>query len=296
MKKNEFGKFIRDVAIILLLVAFTTVGYYVAQYLFNRSNTSSFGPELYYALDLAKTNTGYKDVIIGDSVARLIFAPDYQDETDTTCYLATNQAITVLGNYLLVSRYLDNNPDTRSITYIVRPQSLANPLWYNYSYQYFVVPFYNEEFMDLIDEDTRKYVDDRFGKTYASNALVKNFVINNNSFLDTYLNNVLEQQLEVRDEKHMSELAAKYLRELAKLCASKNVSFKVLAAPLPDVEINHDWSDFEKQISEYGLSDILGDYLEGIEFYDEAYFGDEAHFTKEYLEANRDEIIKKLFD
>ena len=78
----------------------------MVQYVRGKNSPSSFGPELYYALDLAEEKTEYTKVIIGDSVARLIFSPDYQDETDTTCYLATNQAITVLGNYILLGRYL----------------------------------------------------------------------------------------------------------------------------------------------------------------------------------------------
>ncbi|MGN1187890.1 MAG: hypothetical protein ACI4R6_05305, partial [Lachnospiraceae bacterium] len=272
----------------------TLGGYFVVQYIKGKNSPSSFGPELYYALDLAEQKNDYTKVIIGDSVARLIFSPDYQSETDEVCYLATNQAITVLGNYILLSRYLENNPQTEEVIYIVRPQSLANPLWYNFSFQYFIVPFYNDTYKKYIDEDTRSYIENRFGKMYATNNIVKSFVENNPYYLDVYLNNVLEQQLEVRDEKHLSDLSIKYLPMMKKLCESNGVSFTVLAAPLADTEENHDWSEFATQIAENGLSDILGEYLDGIEYYDESCFSDEAHFTDEYLEENRQEIIEHL--
>ena len=157
MKENRSGfvKFIVSVVVFVLLVGVSLGGYFAVQYVRGKNSPSSFGPELYYALDLAEEKTEYTKVIIGDSVARLIFAPDYQEETDTTCYLATNQAITVLGNYILLSRYLENNPQTEEVYYIVRPQSLANPLWFNFSFQYFIVPFYNDTYKQYIDDDTR---------------------------------------------------------------------------------------------------------------------------------------------
>ena len=69
-----------------------------------------------------------------------------------------------------------------------------------------------------------------------------------------------------------------------------------MAAPLPDTEDNHDWAEFEQQIADNGLSDLLGDYIEGIDYYPVSAFGDEAHFTQEYLEAERDGIIERLFN
>lgn len=298
MRENKSGfiKFIVTVMLFVLLVVVSLGGYFAVQYIRGKNSPSSFGPELYYALDLAEENTQYTKVIIGDSVARLIFSPDYQDETDEVCYLATNQAITVLGNYILLSRYLENNPQTKEVYYIVRPQSLANPLWYNFSFQYFIVPFYNEKYKQYIDDDTKKYIEDRFGRLYATNDIVKSFIENNAYYMDVYLNNVLEQQLEIRDEKHLSDLSIKYLSKIKQLCDSYGVTLRVMAAPLPDTEDNHDWAEFEQQIAGSGLSDLLGDYIEGIDYYPESAFGDEAHFTQEYLDAQRDEIIGKLFD
>lgn len=298
MRENRSGfvKFIVSVVVFVLLVGVSLGGYFAVQYVRGKNSPSSFGPELYYALDLAEEKTEYTKVIIGDSVARLIFAPDYQEETDTTCYLATNQAITVLGNYILLSRYLENNPQTEEVYYIVRPQSLANPLWFNFSFQYFIVPFYNDTYKQYIDVDTRKYIEDRFGKLYATNDIVKSFIENNAYYMDVYLNNVLEQQLEVRDEKHLSDLTIKYLPKIKELCDSHGVKLKVMAAPLPDTEDNRDWVEFEQQIVDNGLSDLLGDYIDGIDYYPEEAFGDEAHFTQEYLDSERENIIEKLFN
>ena len=131
---------------------------------------------------------------------------------------------------------------------------------------------------------------------YASDHIVKSFIGNNGYYMDVYRCNVLEQQLEVRDEKHLSDLTIKYLPKIKELCDSYGVKLKVLAAPLPDTEDNHDWAEFSQQIADNGLSDLLGDYIDGIDYYPESAFGDEAHFTGEYLEENRAEIINNLFN
>lgn len=296
MKHSDLIKFIVKIVIVLALVVFTVGSYFAVQYFRFKDKPSSFGPELYYALDLSETNTGYTSVIIGDSVARLIFAPDYQEETDTTCYLATNQAITVLGNYLMLSEYLSNNPQTTEVTYILRPQSLANPLWNNYSFQYFIVPFYNEQYKNLILDETRTYIEERFGKLYADNEVVKTITINTPFLLDSYLNNNLEQQLEIRDEKNISQVALTYLPLMKKMCEEKGIKFTVIGAPLPDTTDNHDWADMKATILDTPGLEFMADFFDGIDYYDEAYFMDEAHFTEEYLKDNRQEIIKKLFE
>ena len=51
-----------------------------------------------------------------------------------------------------------------------------------------------------------------------------------------------------------------------------------------------------KQIEDNGLTGLLGDYIDGIDYYPESAFGDEAHFTQEYLDSERENIIEKLFN
>lgn len=75
MRENRtaFVKFIMSVVVFVLLAGVSLGGYFAVQYIRGKNSPSGFGPELYYALDMAETNTEYTKVIIGDSVARLIF-------------------------------------------------------------------------------------------------------------------------------------------------------------------------------------------------------------------------------
>ena len=77
-KKSGFVKFIVTVVVFVVLVVVSLGGYFAVQYIKGKNSPSSFGPELYYALDLAEERTEYTKVIIGDSVARLIFSPGFR--------------------------------------------------------------------------------------------------------------------------------------------------------------------------------------------------------------------------
>ena len=56
MKENRSGfvKFIVSVVVFVLLVGVSLGGYFAVQYVRGKNSPSSFGPELYYALDLAE--------------------------------------------------------------------------------------------------------------------------------------------------------------------------------------------------------------------------------------------------
>ena len=59
MRENRSGfvKFIVSVVVFVLLVVVSLGGYFAVQYVRGKNSPSSFGPELYYALDLAEENT-----------------------------------------------------------------------------------------------------------------------------------------------------------------------------------------------------------------------------------------------
>ena len=65
MKENRSGfvKFIVSVVVFVLLVGVSLGGYFAVQYVRGKNSPSSFGPELYYALDLAEEKTEYTKVI-----------------------------------------------------------------------------------------------------------------------------------------------------------------------------------------------------------------------------------------
>ena len=89
--------------------------------------------EVYEAIDITDTATDYTTLVLGDSVGRQFFNSKYQAESNECCYLATNQAITVAGNSILLQRFLENNPDLDKVYYILRPDSLSGGVNFVYT-------------------------------------------------------------------------------------------------------------------------------------------------------------------
>lgn len=264
-------------------------------YVDNTSKENELASEVFQVIDLAQKTNNYDIVIVGDSVARQIFPPEQQEESLDTCYLTSNQAITVLGNYLLLLEYLSNNPQTEEVIYIARPQSLANNLWLKHSYQYFIYPFYNDYNEKNIDEETKEIIRNKFGKVFVENEQLKDFIFKNSFFLSSYLGRIQRQE-EIINEKMISELSVKYILKISQLCEERKIKFSVCSPPLSNIDDNRQWNEFEQQIDECELNDIMGDYVKRIVYYEVEDFSDKTHFTNEFLEKNREKIKLNLLN
>ena len=239
-----------------------------------------YAEEVFYAMDVAEQANAYTVVLLGDSVCRQLFAPEYQNENDTVCYLPTNQAVTVAGNYILLQNYLEHNPQTKKVIYLAGPQSFANNMWMDYSYHYFVLPFCTDENMQYLDADTKKMIEDRFGKMYVENTKVKEFLTSHEVVFNLYINR-LQQNAEMMVRNRISRLAVNYLCKMRDLCKEKGIELTVICTPLDTNNLTGDLTLFKQDIIDYGLDDIMEGYVDNIKYYEDAYFMDQSHFTAE---------------
>ena len=158
-------KFLKKVVCFVILIIISSVIF--AVYENTKSKRSEqVGSDVIYAIELAQEHNNYRKVLIGDSVCHQLFQQENQNENEEVCYLGTNQAVTVVGNYILLENYLKNNPQTEKVIYFAGPQSFANDMWLNHTYQYFILYFYNKENMQYVDVETQEMLESRFGKKY----------------------------------------------------------------------------------------------------------------------------------
>ena len=88
---------------------------------------------LLYQMDRQVYNANY--VLMGDSVARQLFGQDDRMARQGWAVLATNQAITMSGQYFILRRYLDRNPVPKIVVMVSLPYlsgSLDTPFADNY--------------------------------------------------------------------------------------------------------------------------------------------------------------------
>jgi hypothetical protein len=252
---------------------------------------TGFAKEVYFTIKKADNTYICDTVILGDSVCHQLWAPENQtkEELSEVCYLGNNQAITPAGSYLLLKKYLENNQQTRKVYYIILPGSLANDISLDYSYQYFVVPFCDEENMSYLEDETVDKIINTFGEFFVNNKIIKSWLINNNSLMSLYLERIQKKE-ETSVSGRISRTAAIYLKKMQELCDVCGAEFIVKSAPLADTSENYEFSEFKQDIVEYDLDGILDGYIEGIQYYPDNFFRDGKHFTSEALRKYGDEI------
>jgi len=295
-------KFIFKLLIALGLATLVTALFYLILFVTRTNiNVNFLGDEVLYVVDKAPKNSGCTRVMVGDSVSNQLW-PQRQSGNDI-CYLGSNQAITPAGDYLLLYHYLEANPQTREAYLVVRPQSLSNDVNLDKSFQYFIIPFASKENLALLDSDTIDKMNSRFGSFWVSNRYAQWTILNSNFLLSEYMKYVGRRNpdMAVNNDNptdqyyhRISPTGQIYLNKIRALCAEKNVTLTVVPSPLMDTPDNYGWEAYSKDIEEMGFEDILGTYLEDLDYYPEDMFMDGIHFSEEVLNDKRAEIAEKL--
>lgn len=248
---------------------------------------SDLAHEVFYTIEKAGHNSERSGVILGDSVCAQLWP--YREDSPNISHLGCNQAITPAGTYMLLKKYLEHNPQTKEVFYIVRPQSLGNDLNLNYTYQYFVIPFINMESMKLLDEETCEKLYNKFGKFFVENAYIKRFLLNNNLFMKIYLRYIMSQP-EKKYIHRLSRTAIIYLPKIRSLCSERNIKLSILPLPIPDTSENYGWENFAQDVKDYGFEDILAEFTQKIHYCPDDWYRDGSHFKPTILKQHLGEL------
>ena len=246
--------------------------------------------DAYYVIAKAEEPNQCSEMILGDSVCNQIW--NQKENIGSLCTLGSNQAITPCGSYLLLHAYLEAHPNTKTVYYAVRPQTLANDMWTNFTYQYFVLPFYKGENIPLIEEETKELLFQKFGKTFVTNDFLKMILSHNQRLQDIYLSRVQSGDNAVLNR--LSATAVIYLRKMQDLCEERGVKFVVRPLPLEDIPENQDWEMFRQDIIDNGFEMLLQDFVDDIDYYPTDWFSDGVHFTDNKLKENLDTFRSRV--
>lgn len=252
--------------------------------------------EVYDAIHRSSQSTQYTALVLGDSVARQIFHPDYQEEDREVCYLATNQAILPAGNYILLENFLENNPQVKKVYYVARPDSLQGGINFIYTYSYFVTPLYREAFMKYLTPETRDGIEKVFGSFFARHEFPKWMLGKYPKLLELY-NEGSEKLWKARNNIQacdMPDMTISYVAGMQRLCRESEVEFVLLSSPLPEGYDLSAVDELKGKMRAAGMEDLMEGYADSIYYIDREEFVDGIHMTKEYLEGNRKKILNIL--
>jgi len=115
------------------------------------------GNETYFAIEKSKTKNKAKILLLGDSVGGQLFPNNQQ--FDNINSLATNQAISMAGQYFLLKNYLSVGNTIDKLVMLFAPDTFKNNLNQVYTYHYFLKPFYNSNYFPLYTSTVYKQIE-----------------------------------------------------------------------------------------------------------------------------------------
>jgi len=159
-----------------------------------------------------------KKILLGDSVGNQLFPNTTNNDKINS--LTCNQAISMVGHFILLNNYLSTGNKVDTVFLIYTPFSFQNNLNQVYTYHYFLKPFYIDEYKPLftktVNEQIQKIPYANFCR--FSNILTSNWAPN---FIST----------DTIKYTFLSPISIEYLIKIKEL--SKKYNFKLIILPPP---------------------------------------------------------------
>ena len=222
------------------------------------------GSEVYHSIEKSKRKNGSKILVLGDSVGKQIFSNTTFNDTINS--LACNQAVGLVGQYILLNNYVNVGNSVDTVFLIMRPFSFRNNLDQKFTYHYFLKPFYRSEysfmFTETVFHQIRKIPYNQFSKIPHILAT---------SWAPEFMS---EDGI---DYTFLSPISVEYLMKIKEL--SKRYQFKIIILPTPlSIEKKYLIDNMDrKEIVGSGLENEFAHYFQNIVYLDSAQFSDGSH-------------------
>lgn len=291
------GKFLARIAILALLIAAAAAIMSITAFQ-ARPKKKDFGGEVFRAIRVCTSHDPQaRTLILGDSVAYQLFGVRLHDghddeHLDGVAVAACNQAITPLGNKILLDHWLSLNPQTQKVVYFAMPRSLANDGAKKYTFHYFVFPFKSAGLFDGGDcEDIVAHLAARFGSLPVKNVSFMNLLYRNEKLYGFYERHCIGKP--DRDSGGgIPEMALKQLLAMHEACASRGIQFRLAFPPLSSRPSRKFIARLEEQLKD--ISPEVGASLSGLEIEPAGNFKDGVHFTRDRLLEVRGRIRSEV--
>lgn len=267
----------------ILFVLIGVVAFHVKSYLLLRNNKYQrkvSAKEVYFAIDKSKKKSPAKKVIIGDSTARQFYSSE--EHNDTINSLASNQAISIAGQYILLHNYLAAGNKVDTVYAFFTPSSFQNNLDQLYTYNYFIKPFYNAEYKPLLTEGVKKQLNQI---PYAN--IASYFCIRTNNWAPEF------ESSEKHNYTLLSPVSIAYLHKISDLVNENHIKL-ILVPALANRNQQKNIESFNKnEIVQSHLEKEFEGYFENISYVDSKYFVDDMHLKNpENFKSHYNNIVK----
>ncbi len=222
------------------------------------------GKELYTAIEKSKTKNESEILLLGDSVGGQFFPNNQQ--YDNINSLATNQAISMAGQYFLLKNYLSVGNKIDKLVILFAPDSFRNNLNQVYTYHYFLKPFYNSNYFPLYTSTVNKQIEKipYHQCVYLPHIKIRSWAPDFNPS-DPPITSPL------------SPISAEYLSKIKDLSIQNNFELIILPTPISIERIDEIKRVNLDGFSEYNFSQELEYYFTKIIYLDDSKFKNGIH-------------------
>lgn len=227
------------------------------------------GKEVYDVIEKAGDKGKTEDIIvIGDSVGNQLYF--VADEISGITGLASTMAISMVGQYLVLNKVVENNKSQGKRVYLIyHPSSFKEDLNTKFTYHYFLKPFFYEENYLDIEAPALSRIQQIPYYEYCQWPWLKATNITPN-FESVPSDN--------QDQFYLSEISQLYLQKMKKLAKENDFTLKILAPPIQEKFREYDFARFVNQIDELGMSAEFTGYVDDIQYFSAELFQDEVHY------------------
>ena len=232
------------------------------KYWTNKYKEEVNGGEVYQAIEKSKKRGKKKKLILGDSVTKQFSESDI----DTNIYLnlASNQAISLVGQFCLLTNYIQTKNEIDTLYLIYHPLSFSNNLDNSFTFHYFEKPFYGNEYLPLFTEEVKTQI-----AKIPFHYLAKYHPVLTSNWSPTFSN-------EEMNKPFISNISRIYLEKIALLCKAKNIRLFIVSPP-----INQKFKNEFLAIKRSSKNSHLKSYFENLKYYPESnFFPDHIHLNK----------------
>lgn len=219
------------------------------------------GNEIYEVINKSKKKIKKKKLILGDSVAKQFS----ETNLDTTKFLnlASNQAISLVGQFCILSNFLQAKNKIDTLYFLYHPFSFSNNLNNSFTFHYFIKPFYRNEYLNLFTPEVNTQIE-----KIPFYFLAKYHPVLTSNWSPNVDNSLL-------NEPYFSKISKIYLERIKLICQKQNIHLIIIPTP-----INEKFKIEILKIKKSNSETLLKSYFEKVKFYPESYFlADHVHLN-----------------
>lgn len=239
------------------------------------------GLDIIEKIEKSREYNDYNCLILGDSVCNQIYG-SLQEKNADYLILASNRALTMAGQFILVQNFIETHPEVKEIDLIIIPESLTATFDTVYGYQYTAIPFVLTEEISELNTETIGLMNETYGSFFMQPYIVQ--TISNSPMLrKVYINTLYRLNPIESSGAGLSQISVEYLRQIDELCSENDIDFNIISGPIADTSEHRIMlENLEEEIRREGLEELFSDYFCNIIFFPEEYFVDGIHFCDEY--------------